>query len=167
MLKLESYSICFREVPDEITLALNISNCPHHCKGCHSPELWEDIGEELNIQKVKDIVECFPSVPITCIAFMGGDADMETLFKLNAEVHEAFPNLKTCWYSGWSYEDKEFRMYSWRMPEFDYVKLGQWKEELGGLDNPGTNQVMFQRTSKVGMKNITWKFQQNGTSKQL
>jgi len=167
MLKYKDYQIVFREVPDEITLAINITNCPHHCKGCHSPELWEDTGEELDIQKVKDTVESLQNIPITCIAFMGGDADMETLFNLNKEVKDMFPNLKTCWYSGWSYEDKEFRMYSWRMTEFDYVKLGQWKEELGGLDNPNTNQVMFQRTSKVGMKNITWKFQQNGTSKQL
>ena len=26
----------FQEFPDEITLAINISKCPCHCRGCHS-----------------------------------------------------------------------------------------------------------------------------------
>ena len=28
--------VVFREFPDEVTLALNISGCPNHCPGCHS-----------------------------------------------------------------------------------------------------------------------------------
>lgn len=161
MLKVESYQVVFREVPDEITLALNISNCPHHCKGCHSPQLWEDIGEPLDIAKISQIMHSMRSAPITCIAFMGGDNDMESLFNLNKQVKEAFPGLKTCWYSGYTYEDKEFRMYSWRMTEFDYVKLGPYKEEYGPLNSASTNQVMFKTTSKVSMEAITHLF--NGT----
>ena len=44
MLKYVNTEITFSEVPDEITLCINISNCPCHCKGCHSPYLAEDIG---------------------------------------------------------------------------------------------------------------------------
>ena len=39
MLKYVDSQITFREIPDEITLCINISNCPFRCKGCHSKEL--------------------------------------------------------------------------------------------------------------------------------
>ena len=43
-LKYLGYSIVFQEVPDEVTLAINISGCPHKCEGCHSKYLWEYDG---------------------------------------------------------------------------------------------------------------------------
>ena len=36
MLKYANFDIVFQEVPDEVTLAINISNCPNQCVGCHS-----------------------------------------------------------------------------------------------------------------------------------
>ena len=47
MLKFYNYDIVCQEIPDEVTLALNITGCPNHCEGCHSPWLWEDVGEVL------------------------------------------------------------------------------------------------------------------------
>ena len=47
MLKCCSYDVVCQEIPDEITLAVNISGCPNRCPGCHSPWLWEDEGEAL------------------------------------------------------------------------------------------------------------------------
>lgn len=47
MLKYVDARVVFQEIPDEITLAINISNCPCHCKGCHSQYLAEDIGKPL------------------------------------------------------------------------------------------------------------------------
>ena len=48
MLKYVNTAITFAEFPDEISLLINISNCPCHCKGCHSAYLAEDIGEPLD-----------------------------------------------------------------------------------------------------------------------
>ena len=48
--------IGFIEFPNEISLLINITNCPFHCEGCHSPELWENIGIELTKQ-VKAMAE--------------------------------------------------------------------------------------------------------------
>ena len=56
MIKYTDTEVVFREFPDEITLAINISNCPIHCKGCHSPELWDDIGEKLTYTKLELLV---------------------------------------------------------------------------------------------------------------
>ena len=39
--------ITFSEVPDEISLCINISNCPIKCPDCHSKFLWENIGKEI------------------------------------------------------------------------------------------------------------------------
>ena len=47
MLKCYSYDIVCQEIPDEITLAVNISCCPNRCQGCHSPWLWGNEGEEM------------------------------------------------------------------------------------------------------------------------
>ena len=49
MLKYISTEIVYREVPDMISRAFSISNCGQHCKGCHSPELQGDNGNELTL----------------------------------------------------------------------------------------------------------------------
>ena len=47
MIKYTDTQIVFSEIPDEITLAINISNCQNNCPGCHSPYLKQNIGKEL------------------------------------------------------------------------------------------------------------------------
>ena len=47
MLKYYNSMITFSEVPDEISLCINISNCPIKCPDCHSNFLWEKIGKEI------------------------------------------------------------------------------------------------------------------------
>ena len=57
MLKYYNTMVVFREIPDEITLAINITNCPCHCKGCHSQFLWEDTGTPLTFNEVENLIE--------------------------------------------------------------------------------------------------------------
>lgn len=49
MLKYVNGGVVFQEIPDEVTLSINISNCPCHCPSCHSQYLWKDIGEQFSI----------------------------------------------------------------------------------------------------------------------
>ena len=72
MLKYVNTGIVFQEIPDEVTLAINISNCPCHCPGCHSKFLWED----------------------------GGDSDPSYLSQLAAYIHTKYPHYRVAWYSG-------------------------------------------------------------------
>ena len=44
----EDTQVVFAEIPDEVSLAINISCCPHRCPGCHSPYLQKDYGVELD-----------------------------------------------------------------------------------------------------------------------
>ena len=57
MLKFVDYDIVFQEIPDEVTLAINISNCPNRCVGCHSPFLWDDVWVELDRDSLKLLLD--------------------------------------------------------------------------------------------------------------
>ena len=45
MLKYVNTGIVFQEIPDEVTLAINISNCPCRCPGCHSRYLPKGVNQ--------------------------------------------------------------------------------------------------------------------------
>jgi len=139
-LKLPSFEIVFQEVPGEVSLALNISGCPNRCKGCHSPHLWEDTGEELTPELLETLVnQYYPG--ITCVCFMGGDQDPAYVRALATRVHEKY-GIKTAWYTGTnislSVDDKA-------LDAFDFVKTGPYIEALGGLKSPTTNQRFYRR----------------------
>ena len=127
MLKYVNTGIVFQEIPDEVTLAINISNCPCHCPGCHSHYLWEDIGLPLDTLAIDTFAREYGS-DITCIAFMGGDADPKSVNLLAQYIHEEHPQFKVAWYSG--------RL---RIPrgivktDFDYIKIGPYIKHLGPL----------------------------------
>lgn len=135
MLKFVETKIVFKEVPNEITLAINISGCPCHCKGCHSEYLAQDIGDQLTAQSLETLIN--KNKGITCVSFMGGDGSPEELQKLSDYVRHKF-KLKTCWYSGRILEHNGKYINS-----FDYVKVGPYMEECGPLDSPKTNQRFY------------------------
>ena len=64
MLKYVNTGIVFQEVPDEVTLAVNISNCPCRCPGCHSSYLWDDTGLPLDTAAVDDLVKKFTATDV-------------------------------------------------------------------------------------------------------
>ena len=152
--------IGFREFPDEISLLINITGCCWHCPGCHSPELWKDIGTELTFEELDKLINS--NKGITLVGFMGGDYDTPYLNELAKHiVNDIDPDLNIGWYSGNSrlsdYIDINL---------FDYIKLGPYIKELGGLDNPNTNQRMYQYSLYfsdctelgIGWRDITYKF---------
>ncbi|MDR2813196.1 MAG: anaerobic ribonucleoside-triphosphate reductase activating protein, partial [Prevotellaceae bacterium] len=134
MLRFVSYSIVFQEIPDEVTLAVNISGCPHRCKGCHSPYLWEDVGTPLDENALSGLLSKYGDA-ITCICFMGGDANPQHVADLAALARaKTGGGIKTGWYSGRNtLPEKSFAQY------FDYIKVGAYVESLGGLSVAATN----------------------------
>lgn len=135
MVKFVDTMITFSEFPDEISLCINISNCPCFCAGCHSPYLSEDVGTLLTMRKLKELIE--KNEGITCIGFMGGDAEPHYINTLAKQVKET-TDLKVGWYSGRSELPKEIDL-QW----FDFIKLGPYIEQFGPLNNPNTNQKFF------------------------
>ena len=153
-MRVASFDIVFQEIPGEVTLALNLSNCPCHCPGCHSPHLAEDIGELLTEELMDGLLARYGSM-ITCVAFMGGDAEPEEVIRWanyckGERLKVKGERLKTAWYSGRMMMPKDEKA-------FDYVKLGPYIEELGGLKSPTTNQRLYKRENGE-WKDITSSF---------
>lgn len=156
MLKYVDTEVTFAEVPDHITLCINISNCPCHCEGCHSAYLAEDIGTPLTIQALDNLVK--NNKGISCIAFMGGDSDTSHIVTL-ANWVKTHTNLKVAWYSGKSKLNKEINS---KLEWFDFIKLGPYIKEYGSLNCNTTNQRFYRvvQVSKNRKKlfDITYKF---------
>ena len=152
MIKYTDSQVVFREFPDEVTLALNLSLCPNNCKNCHSPYLADDIGKELVFGEIDRLVR--KNNGITCIGFMGGDNDTETLLKLVRHV-KSTTDLKCGWYSGKDVPDPDMLASGL----LDYVKTGHYDEEFGPLDSRTTNQRMFKLSNGVytDITHLFWK----------
>lgn len=152
MLRYINFDIVFQEVPNEVTLAINISNCPNHCKGCHSPYLMEDKGDILNEIVLAGLLKKYEN-SITCICFMGGDSSPYEVAELAAFVKIYTKGVvKTAWYSG-----KPHLPVGFLMVFFNFIKLGPYINHLGGLDSPVTNQ-RFYRIEENRMIDITDSF---------
>ena len=141
MLKCYSYDIVCQEIPDEISLAVNISCCPNRCPGCHSPWLWEEAGEEMTEDMLTSLISGY-SAAITCFCFMGGDAEPSEVERISRWIKSRWPHIKTAWYSGRADLPDGFDV-----KVLDYLKLGPYIEELGGLKSPDTNQVFYKVSS--------------------
>lgn len=130
-LKYLGHSIVFQEVPNEISLAINISGCPYKCRGCHSSYLWEYKG-----RYVGDDIEALINEHdgITCVCFMGGDQNPQELNELIDYVH--LKGLKVCLYTGKDDIPDDIH-------NLNYLKIGHYSKELGGLDKSTTNQRFY------------------------
>lgn len=135
-MKFADTKVVFREIPDEITLAINISGCPVKCPGCHSSYLVQDIGEVLDRDSLKKLIESNPG--ISCVSFMGGDADPAYVRELALWVKENWKGMKTGWYSG-----RDLRHAEKQLDAFDFVKVGPFIDEFGPLDWETTNQRFY------------------------
>ena len=152
MLKYVNTDVVFQEIPDEVTLAINISNCPCHCPGCHSHYLWEDIGLSLDTEAIDAFITKYGK-NITCLAFMGGDSDPKGINLLAQYIHEEYPQYKVGWYSG------RLRIPSVvNKTDFDCIKVGPYIRHLGPLGNPTTNQRMYRQNNTGTFDDITERF---------
>lgn len=121
-LKYLGCAIALQEVPNEISLVINVSGCPHKCEGCHSQYLWEYGGNIL----LDDFVELLSKYKdmITCVCFMGGEQNKDELCGYLMFIKSI--GLKTCLYSGCdSIEDL-----SDLLQYLDWVKIGRYIESL-------------------------------------
>jgi len=158
MIKYLQTKVVFFEIPCEITLAVNITNCQNRCVGCHSPELRENIGTELTNEEADKMIK--ENDGINCFLFMGEGNDKEGLISLMQYMKDKYPSLKLALYSGREKVEGELLRY------LDYVKVGPYIEMYGPLNKETTNQRLYQiehfENSDVEFKlvditNLFWK----------
>ena len=135
-LKYTHFDIVFQEVPNEVSLVINISGCPHRCEGCHSQYLWEHVGNCIS-EDIDKILDNYKDM-ITCVCFMGGDQNLKELRELLTKVKSKY-NLLTCVYSG----SNDIKIFDNLLENLDYLKIGNYTERLGGLDSDTTNQIFY------------------------
>lgn len=155
MLKFTDTQVTFAEVPDEITLCINITGCRIGCKGCHSSYLAQDIGTELTFNEVRKLIK--KNSGISCIALMGGDAEPDKVNTLASFITNHYDSIKVAWYSGRQELSKGIDLMN-----FDYIKLGPYDEDKGPLNKRTTNQRFYKvfhfSTGRYELIDITHKF---------
>ena len=129
----EMTSVVMEEIPDRVTLAVDISNCRGNCIGCHSPFLKEDVGEELTPEIIDSLVDA--NFGVDCFLFLGEGRDPDRLLELAAHVRGL--GLIPALYSGRREVDGPY----WEV--FDYIKVGPYIPEYGPLNDTRTNQRLY------------------------
>lgn len=193
MLKYVDTRVCFAEIPDEITLCINLSNCPCHCKGCHSSYLAEDIGEVLTHSRIEKLLK--ENKGVTAICFMGGDNDPKLVNHYAKLIKDSYVEQVEATYKvnevvtlskgitlnpgddiilmkpmpnpikvAW-YSGRQELSKDVDVANFDFIKLGPYQEEKGPLDNPNTNQGFYQVVNGE-LVDITHKFWKHETENQ-
>ena len=152
MIKYKDTYVVFEEIPDEVTLAINITNCQNHCIGCHSPELRKDIGTELTYEELDRLIS--DNDGITCICFMGEGNDRDAFHNLILHIKDKYGSkYKIAVYSG----RNTVGLFHWE--NLDYLKIGPYKPECGPLNKKTTNQRLYKRVDEHGKwEDITSKF---------
>lgn len=150
----EDTQVVFREIPDEITLAINISNCTHHCEGCHSPYLRDNIGKELTEKELDRLLE--KNTGITCLCFMGEGNDPEALKTLISHLRQTLD--KTIAIGLYTGADDVKDDFYWE--NLDYIKIGHYDSKRGPIDNKNTNQRLY-----LGCINCVYFVEVNGVKR--
>lgn len=171
MLKYTEAVIAFAEIPDEITLCINLSNCPCHCKNCHSSYLAEDVGQILTVTRIEKLLK--DNKGISAVCFMGGDNDPGLVNHYAKFIRETYIDTVESVYKvcnvinlrkgitlnpgddfiltsyipnpikiGW-YSGRQELAKEIDINNFDYIKLGPYLEECGPLNCKTTNQKFY------------------------
>jgi anaerobic ribonucleoside-triphosphate reductase activating protein len=148
MIKYKDSYIVFEEIPDRVSLAVNITNCQNNCIGCHSPELRLNSGVELTDEEIDKLIN--ENYGIDCFLFMGEGKDMGRLLEIARYVKNKY-DIAVAVYSGRNNVEEEY------YEIFDYVKVGEYKKEFGPLNSSTTNQRLY-RVTERGKEDITHLF---------
>ncbi len=136
-------------MPDEISLTVTVSNCQYRCSGCHSSYLQRDVGEPL-LPALESLIAPYEGL-ISCLCLMGegqNTGELKSCLR-TAKAH----GLKTCLYSGC----ESVKPFEELLPFLNYLKVGGYDAEAGGLDSPATNQRFYHIAGET-LADMTAKF---------
>ena len=114
MVKYEDCRVVFEEIPECVSLAVGITNCPFTCPGCHSSYLRGDIGNVLDTNEVERLID--KNSGINCFLFMGDGLDTDGICDLAKFIKKEHPEIKVGVYSGYDDVLPEY------LEVFDYIK---------------------------------------------
>lgn len=148
--------VTLQEIPGHISVFFELGNCKRKCKGCHSPQLsiplakvhWTDV-EELAHYAAKE-----KSRGATAIVLMGGTTNGVDLDVLKNAIERLSEVLPVGIYSGAAVNSTSTKFLK-TLPSLSWIKAGEYREELGGLNSMNTNQRFYARTSATTWEDDT------------
>ena len=144
--------ITLSEIPGKTALIVEFANCQQRCPGCDSQYLWCP-GEDLSLSEVLTYIDCSLNEDVNCILLMGGTTNgipLEDLKKLVESIYKRFA-IPTAIYSGLPEEETRMsEMAAWF--GLDYLKTGDYREELGGIECPRSNQKFYKKDFRHTLK---------------
>lgn len=150
--------VTLAEIPGEIAVFFEIGNCVRKCKGCHSPMLQIPIDKELwgDVENMAHYAELEKSRGATAIVLMGGTTNRVDPMELKKAVERLSEILPVGIYSGASVNSVATKFLK-SIPALTWLKAGEFKQSLGGLNSMTTNQRFYQKTAS-GWEDITASF---------
>lgn len=150
-----STGITLNEVPDKVAFFIELGSCTQRCKGCHSKELWEEVKEPTSLDVLLKEAEKAIAKGANAIVLMGGTCNglhTEELYIILQALSEIAP---TCLYSG--SDDQKLNRFFAENTNIMWIKTGSYKEELGGLSSPMTNQRFYRKEyEEISKKHQYW-----------
>lgn len=160
-----SYGVSMQEIPDHIAFVINIGNCTQGCEGCHSKDVmgYGNPVKEVPLKKVIKKATKVHKLGATVCCIMGGTTNygvtresLTALINALALIFEEGVGL----YSGsddaiddnhdieiYNYLPVANNYYYAHYTPLTYLKIGSYQKDLGGLDNPKTNQRYYVKES--------------------
>lgn len=150
MLKLPvvNKGVTLSEIPGEIAVFFELGNCKRKCKGCHSPMLqiplkkvhWTDIEEMVHYANLEK------SRGATAIVLMGGTTNGVDPYDLQEVIERLSVILPVGIYSG-AASSSIIHEFLKSQTKLTWLKTGEYREGLGGLNSINTNQRLYKRTA--------------------
>lgn len=138
-----STGITLNEVPDKVSFFIELGSCTQRCKGCHSKELWEEVKEPTSLDVLLKEAEKAIDKGANAIVLMGGTCNGLNIKELSTILQALSEIAQTCLYSG--SDDQRLNLFLAETTNITWIKTGSYKEELGGLSSPTTNQRFYRK----------------------
>ena len=138
-----STGITLNEVPDKVAFFIELGSCTQRCKGCHSKELWEEVKDPTSLDILLKEAEKAIDKGANAIVLMGGTCNGLNIKELSTILQALSEIAPTCLYSG--SDDQRLNRYLVENTDITWIKTGSYKEELGGLSSPTTNQRFYRK----------------------
>ena len=115
-----------------VRVSVFVSGCPHHCKGCFNPELWNyRAGDLFTWDTIDEIIDLCSKDYITGLSLLGGEPldpkNLDWLTKLCLVFKRKFPHKDIWCYTGYEWENVK-QLYI--MKYIDILVDGQFVEDL-------------------------------------
>ena len=93
-----------------VRVSVFVSGCPHHCKGCFNPELWNhNAGEQFDYETINEILNLCSKDYITGLSLLGGEPlapeNIEQVSLLCCAFKTRFPKKDIWCYTGYEWEN--------------------------------------------------------------